>query len=150
MLCGKCVGYDDVETVFNSPWFWKQIQTTFYRSAEPHIPMYSITTYHHASQKHTTDHYSTYSDSNVIYPCITRYHHLSQQYISTYLTKNQNPSLLSPFDVICQQKYTAWKSHKFWYDVTKASQHSNLRSMEEPLINSALVSMATSATLTHI
>ena len=58
----------------------------------------NITTHHTKKLQITTVHTVIY----IIYPCITRYHHVSQQYISTYLTKNQHPSLLSPFGVICQ------------------------------------------------
>lgn len=107
------------------PPFWKQIPST---DQQNHISQCTVSpniTTHHKT------HYSTYSDSDIIYPDIyispdiTMYHYSIYIHISS---QNSHPSLLSPSTGLSASKNTtAWPSHKFWYDVTNASQHSNLR-----------------------
>lgn len=130
--------------------FWKQIPST---DQQNHISQCTVSpniTTHHKI------HCSTYSDSMIVklYPYITRYHHVSLRGIYPHISpRNSHPALLSHTTTIhrifCQQKYTAWPSHKFWYDVTNASQHSNLRFGFKNLSSTQHdgVNSATSATL---
>ena len=103
--------------------FHQQISRTTYRNVQYHQISPRIT-------KHTAVHTVIAKWYIHISPDITMYHYSN---ISTYLPKTHTHHyyhILSPSTestAICQQKYRAWPSHKFWYDVTNASQHSNLR-----------------------